>query len=76
MRGTEDFVVGKYHWPLEFHFSANATVRLLQPIRPNELTISRIGGICTLVGPQTRRIIEGVLPADEWIDGDGFGEGY
>jgi len=65
MRCTEDFVVGKHHWSLEFHFSASATVRLLQPIRPSELMISWIGGICTLMGSQTRGIIGGVLPADE-----------
>ena len=43
------------------------------PSRPaNDL---RIGGLSALFAPWTKRIVKGILPTDEWIDG-GCGERY
>ena len=36
----------------------------------------RIGGVSTYVAPGTQRIVKRILPIDERIDGEGFGEGY
>jgi hypothetical protein len=36
----------------------------------------RIGGISTFVAPQTRRVVEGILYADEWANREDCGEGY
>ena len=49
MRSAEVFVIGKYRWPLELHFSANATVRSFATPLYQPANNMMLGGICTAV---------------------------
>ena len=48
MRSEEVLIIGKYRWPLELHFLANATVRLFATLLYQPANNMVLGGrICT-----------------------------
>ena len=76
IRTTEVIVVGKYRWSLEVQFSVPTTVCLFAAAHPGQPITICAGGISTLVAPRPRKLVKGILPIDERIDGKGCGDSY